>query len=84
MIKKCSRCGAFKELTESNFRYNTKQDKYYPYCRACEASYTRERRQKQRKKRFVNMFLSITKDYSEADVDRLFSALKTSWRAKHE
>ena len=83
MIRKCPKCKQFKELDDANFRFMPKQDRYCAYCRPCEARYTRERRQKQRKVRFINTFLNLTKDYSEADVDRLFIALKTSWRAKH-
>ena len=82
MIRKCPKCKQFKELDDANFRYLPKQDKYFIYCRPCEAKYTREHRQKQRQARFINNFLNFTKDYNEAELDKLFSSLKTLWRAK--
>lgn len=84
MIKKCSKCGAFKELTESNFRYFPKVGRYCAYCKACEAHYMRIKKEQERKRRLINMFLYLTRDYSEADVDNLFNTMKTSWRAKRE
>ena len=83
MIKKCSRCGAFKELNESNFRYLPKKESYCAYCLPCEARYKREHRRQQRIKHLVTLFLNLTVRSSEAEVDRLLHALKTSWRAKH-
>lgn len=83
MIKKCSRCGAFKELTESNFRYMPKQDRYCAYCRPCEAKYTKEHRAKHRKSIFFNQFGRLTDKFSETEVDSLLNELKSFWRIKH-
>lgn len=83
MIKKCSRCGAFKEIT-ANFRYLEARGKYYPYCRTCEARIAREQRKKQRKKKFMRMFMDITQDYSVAEMDYMLRDMEKLWRAKHE
>lgn len=84
MVKKCSRCGQFKELVPSNFRYMEKQDRYCAYCRACEAAFTREYRLKKRKSHIEKLFLTQTKRANEKEVDELLASLKELWRAQHE
>lgn len=84
MIKKCSRCKAFKELDTSNFRFIETQQRYSSYCKACEARYNREYRAKQRKSHLEKLWMTVSKNFSEKEVDAFLNNLKKIWNKEHE
>lgn len=84
MIKKCPRCGAFKELCPSNFRIDPKTKNYVTYCRPCEAAYTREYREKKKIMHLELLWTRITKNLSEDETDYMLKRLKKIWSNTHE
>lgn len=72
---KCARCNELKPETE--FRYMPHKERHCSYCKKCESEYTRERRVKVNKKRYLlKIFRELCKYMSAADIDCLLFELK--------
>ncbi len=82
MLKKCTHCRRFKNLDK--FNYMEKQGRYCAYCRDCQEKQNKERREKAREKNLVKLWLLVTSQLSENEVDELLTRLKKLWRKEHE
>jgi len=61
-----------------------KQGRYCAFCRDCQEKQNKERREKARKKNLEKLWLLVTSELSENEVDELLTRLKNLWRKEHE
>lgn len=82
MIKKCAKCRQFKNL-ETNFKFIDSQGKYSSLCNECDEERLKKRRHYNRKRNLKKLWLQVTDEYSESEVEEFIKELKKMWRKQH-